>query len=450
MPTLEFKGKEDIYSHHLTVPVRPLIPHPSKSIGFPNDRYLDDNLIIHGDNLLALKSLLPHYAGRIKCIYIDPPYNTGNQGWVYNDKVNSSLIRKWLTQNIKTDGKDIERHDKWLCMMWPRLQLLKELLSDDGIIFISIDDNEQHHLRMMLDEIFNEDNFINCFAWVGNIKGRQIGKSGAAKTYEHILAYSKDIGKIQRWVLTTGKSKALMPDTYRMPEYKVLNDERGQYVIKNDLYNTNSKFNEETARTMVFNIHYNPKNGEFRFSDIDSNERYEGFTLIPPRRNNNGTHRFHAWRWSRDKIGKESYNLHVEEAGGTYRIYTKIRAFKHTNMKDMITNISSSDRTLRKLGLSFPTPKPVDLLKVLISAVARDNDIVLDSFAGSGTTAHAVLALNREDGGNRKFILVECEDYADTITAERVRRVIRGLPDAREKAIQYGLGGGFTYCTLGY
>ena len=162
MPTLDFKGKHHIYAHHLTVPSRPLEPDAERSL---NSVGADDNLIIHGDNLHALKALLPRYAGRVKCIYIDPPYNTGNEGWVYNDKVNSPLMSAWLKENSPVDNEDLERHDKWLCMMWPRLHLLKELLSDDGVIFVSIDDNEQHHLRMLMDEIFGEGNFVANVVW---------------------------------------------------------------------------------------------------------------------------------------------------------------------------------------------------------------------------------------------------------------------------------------------
>ena len=164
MPSLEFKGKQHVYAHHLTVPYRPLTPDQDKSAGDANGA--DDNLIIHGDNLHALKALLPpRYAGRVKCIYIDPPYNTGNEGWVYNDNVNSPLHKEWFKQHSPVDGEDLERHDKWLCMMWPRLQLLRELLSDDGAIFISIDDNEQHHLRMLMDEIFWVHNFVTTVIW---------------------------------------------------------------------------------------------------------------------------------------------------------------------------------------------------------------------------------------------------------------------------------------------
>ena len=170
MPTLDFKGKQHIYAHHLTVPYRPLVPDAARSL---NSAETDDNLIIHGDNLHALKALLPRYAGKVKCIYIDPPYNTGNEGWVYNDNVNSPLMKEWVKQNSPVDGEDLERHDKWLCMMWPRLHLLKELLSDDGVIFVSIDDNEQHHLRMMMDEIFGEGNFHCQFIWQSKVTPKQ-------------------------------------------------------------------------------------------------------------------------------------------------------------------------------------------------------------------------------------------------------------------------------------
>ena len=181
MPTLDFKGKQHIYAHHLTVPYRPLIPDAGRSV---NAADADDNLIIHGDNLKALKALLPRYAGRVKCIYIDPPYNTGNEGWVYNDKVNSPLMRQWLKDNGPVDNEDLERHDKWLCMMWPRLQLLRELLADDGVIFVSIDDNEQHHLRMLMDEIFGEKNFIAQIIAQTNPRGRSL-RQDVAQTHEY-------------------------------------------------------------------------------------------------------------------------------------------------------------------------------------------------------------------------------------------------------------------------
>ena len=190
MPTLDFKGKQFIYGHHLTVPVRTLKINKDRSLTDDNDPSLNDNLIIHGDNLHALKALLPKYAGRIKCIYIDPPYNTGSQAWVYNDRVNSPLMQAWFAQNSPVDGEDLERHDKWLCMMWPRLHLLRELLSDDGVIFVSIDHHEQHHLRMMMDEIFGAETFIVCLAAVLNLKGSRDNR-GFTTTHESVLVYEK-------------------------------------------------------------------------------------------------------------------------------------------------------------------------------------------------------------------------------------------------------------------
>jgi len=193
MPTLEFKGKQHVYAHHLTVPYRPLVPDDGKSL---HPTGADDNLILHGDNLHALKALLPRYAGKIKCIYIDPPYNTGNEGWIYNDNVNNPLMQQWLKDNSPVDGEDLERHDKWLCMMWPRLHLLRELLADDGVIFVSIDDNEQHHLRMLMDEIFGEGNFVACLhVEMSATQGMKVAsalRNEIVKNGEYILIYSKD------------------------------------------------------------------------------------------------------------------------------------------------------------------------------------------------------------------------------------------------------------------
>ena len=223
MPSLEFKGKQIVYAHHLTIPYRPLVPDPGKSLNPPElvEGQADDNLIIHGDNLHALKALLPRYAGHVKCVYIDPPYNTGNEGWAYNDRVNSPLMREWLNRTV--DIEDLERHDKWLCMMWPRLQLLKELLADDGVIFISIDDNEQHHLRMLMDEVFGEENFIAQVTW-----HKKRGKDNSARffsiVHDFAVLYAKDKQSttIRRLPMDKSTQKA-----YKNPE----NDPRGPYRL---------------------------------------------------------------------------------------------------------------------------------------------------------------------------------------------------------------------------
>ena len=427
MPTLEFKGKQHIYAHHLSVPYRPLIPDESRSC---NAIGSDDNLIIHGDNLQALKALLPRYAGRVKCIYIDPPYNTGNEGWVYNDNVNSPLMRSWFEEQGVVDNEDLERHDKWLCMMWPRLHLLRELLADDGVIFISIDDNEQHHLRMMLDEIFGEENFLADIIWQ-----HRYGRSNNAKLFsnqrEHVIVYRKSNSISHIRVKRNEKLNA----TYSNPD----DDPRGSWV--------SSSYVNPATKAQRPNLVYE---------------------LVNPHTGAVVTHPTHAWKYS-----QSTYEKHSKEnrlwwgVNGSLR-YPRLKNFLSESEEKGIVPIDlmladvagTTDEGTKQLqavfqstALEFNNPKPTKLIRNLIEladgASSNPASIILDSFAGSGTTAHAVLALNKEDGGNRRFILIECEEYAHTITAERVRRVINGIPDARDASLREGLGGSFTYCTLG-
>ncbi len=188
MPELLFKGKEYVYNHHLTVPYRPLIPHSGKSIG-PAD--LAGNLIIHGDNLHALKSLLPRYAGKVDLVFIDPPYNTGNENWSYNDNVNSPIMREWLKSN-PVNSEDMLRHDKWLCMMWPRLLLLRDLLSERGTLWMTLDDNESHRARAILDELFGEENFVAQFCWKARASEDTRAVTGVSTDHEYALCYSRN------------------------------------------------------------------------------------------------------------------------------------------------------------------------------------------------------------------------------------------------------------------
>ena len=434
MPTLEFKGKNHIYAHHLTVPYRPLEIDSSRSVlpGTQSGEALsiDQNLIIHGDNLHALKALLPHYAGRVKCIYIDPPYNTGNEGWVYNDKVNSPLMREWLEKHSPVDGEDLERHDKWLCMMWPRLHLLRELLRDDGMIFISVDDNEMHHLRMLMNEVFGEENFIAIIVWQ-----HRYGRSNNAKLFsnqrEYVVAYrsSDTVSHIRV------KRNEKLDETYSNPD----NDPRGRWV--------SSSYVNPATRAERPNLVYPIENPHTR-AEVN--------------------HPTHAWKYSRS-----TYEEHVKEdklwwgVDGNFR-YPRLKNFLFESEAKGIVPIDlmladvagTTDEGTKQLqaifqskAVEFNNPKPTRLIENLIEiaeGVSSSGDaIILDSFAGSGTTAHAVLALNKEDGGNRRFILVECEDYADSITAERVRRVIRGVPNTKDKQLKEGLSGSFAYCTLG-
>ena len=412
MPTLDFKGKQHIYAHHLTVPYRPLVADAERSL---NPADVDDNLVIHGDNLHALKALLPRYAGKVKCIYIDPPYNTGNEGWVYDDRVNSPLFKEWFNQQSPVDGEDLERHDKWLCMMWPRLHLIKELLTEDGVIFVSIDDNEQHHLRMMMDEIFGEESFLAEFVWKSRQNRDNRNVTGASIDHEYVLCYGTSIRDDER---KTG--------LYSNPD----SDPRGDWASGN--------------MVGLATVEARP-NLHFDLIDPETGINYG----CPPR----------GWRYDQARMAEltsEGRILWPENPEGRPRVKVFLDELQNTftGFSSIVADgifTRNGTREIEEIFGSrvFEFPKSYELIHQLILQGCPDDGIVLDSFAGSGTTAHAVLALNQEDGGNRKFILVECEDYADTITAERVRRVISGVPDARDTALKEGLGGSFSYCTLG-
>ena len=193
MPSLNFKGKALVQNFHLLVPYHELKPVKSKSLTAKPS--LHDNLVVHGDNLIALKALLPYYHNRVKCIYIDPPYNTGNvkrEGWRYCDNVSSPMHQEWLGKVVSRD--DLTRHDKWLCMMWPRLRVLRVFLTDDGVILISVDDNEGHHLRIAMDEIFGEENFLAQLVWE---KGRKNDAKFFSVGHEYMLVYARSLARLR-------------------------------------------------------------------------------------------------------------------------------------------------------------------------------------------------------------------------------------------------------------
>ena len=381
-----------------------------------------ENLYLEGDNLEILKLLQKSYTGKVKMIYIDPPYNTGKD-FVYPDKYGEGLKTyleytgqidgegKKLTTNTETDGR---YHSKWLNMMYPRLMLARNLLKDDGVIFVSIDDHEVHNLRKIMDEVFSAENYLNDFCWVNNLKGRQISGFGAAKTHEYILCYAKSAPASSLFEGNIAQLKSLMPSTYKGFDYEVESDEGGEFVIKNELHNTNSAFNEETRPSLVFNIHYHPETRELRITDVDSKETFPGYIKIEPKKNNNGVHKYHAWRWSRGKVIKDQAGLKFVAKDDGCRIYTKVRDHETTSIKDLLTDISTTSGTKELLKLFdgkklFDFPKPVDLLKVLVSQT-RFDDVILDFFSGSDTTAHAVMAINAEDGENRRFILSQLQE----------------------------------------
>ncbi len=348
-------------------------------------------------------------------------------------------MQEWLCKTV--DGDDLERHDKWLCMMWPRLHLLRELLSDDGVIFVSIDDNEQHHLRMMMDEVFGDNGFISVVAVVSNLAGSsdQFGFAGA---HEYCLVYSKnrDSVNLGRFSLNEDKLAEWLQDEIGF--YKPEQLKRGSLTYSDSLHYP--IWVDEEDNIVVTEDDSTP----------DSNGQ---FTSVYPIMQNG---KKGIWRWSKKRILENKYDVYARRRdNGEITIYSKQRPqlgeLPTEKPKTVFYKTEYSSRSGgRALSTiisdnSFSYPKSVDLITDFLRIATGPNDIVLDSFAGSGTTAHAVLALNKEDGGNRKFILVECEKYADSITAERVRRVIRGVPSARDKSLKEGLGGSFTYCTLG-
>ena len=439
MPTLDFKGKQFIYAHHLGVPYRTLKADAKKSV--KGGDATDGNMIIQGDNLDALKALLPTHAGRVNCIYIDPPYNTGNEGWCYNDKVNSPLMKRWLADNGKVDGEDLERHEKWLCMMWPRLQLLRELLAEDGVIFVSIDDNEAHRLRLLMDEIFGEENFVALLPVVNNMKGNN-DEFGFSGTHEYTLVFCKN--KEQ-----TTFNEFIVDDEF-IEEWE--EDDLGFYKKGAQLQSTGQNAPRAKRPNLYFPIFITPE-GEVYVSADDEPVSEKDSCLLPTA---NGQEM--SWRWSKKKIQDESHEIIVVRKGSDISLFKKQRPngdLPSRRPKSLFykPGYSSGNGTtlLKKIFNKkiFNNPKPLLLIQDLIHLATQKDSIVLDSFAGSGTTAHAVLALNKEDGGNRKFILVECEDYADTITAERVRRVIKGVKTAKDETLKKGLGGGFSFRTLG-
>lgn len=419
MPTLNWIGKEAVINHHNDVPFRVLERKymwnaDGSSAQQHASRVHSNNKIIHGDNLEALKALLPEYEGRIKCIYIDPPYNTGNENWVYNDNVNSPKIRKWLGQVVGKESEDLSRHDKWLCMMYPRLVLLQKLLSDDGAIFISIDDNEQANLKLICDEIFGANNFVAECVWQ-----KKYGPANDAKylsnTHEYILIYAKAIEKWHPFLIERNEEQL---SAYKNPD----NDPRGVW-----------RLSDLSARTYSANTDY----------EIISPK---GKSFFPPKSR--------SWIVTKERY-EELFNDNRIAFGidGNGRPMQKKFLFE---VKQGITPQTwwdrdfASDNKIARYELKklfpdnpFDTPKPTKLLERILQIASDKDSIILDSFAGSGTTAHAVLNLNKADGGNRKFILVEMEDYAETITAERVKRVIDGYGDTE------GTGGSFDFYELG-
>jgi len=395
MPEIVFKGKEYVYNHHLSVPYRPLVADAGKGIGLPD---LAGNLVVHGDNLHALKSLLPRYAGAVDLIFIDPPYNTGNEGWCYSDGVNSPIMKEWLSTN-PVDGDDMLRHDKWLCMMWPRLVLLRELLSERGSIWITLDDNEVHRARMALDEIFGEERCVGQITW--QKRTSRENRAALSPSVDHILVYANcavDDWKQFRKLLEPAEGGYSNPDS----------DPRGSW-----------------------------KSIPFSAQGTRKNQRYTivtptGRDLAPPKGRCWGATEPEFFRlrdverkvyWPKDGDGLPRIKQFPEDAKGLVpdTLWLASEVGDTEGSKKLLMQIFAAED-----DSGLHAPKPVELIRRIVDISTNPDSLILDSFAGSGTTAHAVLKANAKDGGTRRFILVEGEAYADTLTAERVRRAING------------------------
>ncbi|HDR9801283.1 TPA: site-specific DNA-methyltransferase [Burkholderia cenocepacia] len=422
MPTLHWVGKNKVVNHHHDVPFRLLDKQYSFTANEGTPANSTNNRIIHGDNLEALKSLLPEFEGKVNCIYIDPPYNTGNEGWVYNDAVNDPKIKKWLGQVVGKEGEDLSRHDKWLCMMYPRLKMLHRLLADEGSMWISIDDAAVTLLRPVMDEIFGAGKLIASNVWQKRYSREN--REAIGDVHEYILVYSKTPSafKLSRNKIPIDEKQAKV---YRNPN----NDPKGRWrpipmtaqaghATPDQFYEivspSGKKFkpsegrcwgiSEATFKTLLSQGRiYFGKKGDSQPNIIRYLSEVEG--VVP-------------WTW-----------WPHEEVGNTDEATKDLMA--------IFGGASGFDTT----------PKPVRLIERVLQICSQKNSLILDSFGGSGTTAHAVLKLNVQDGGNRRFILCEMMDYAETVTAERVRRVINGYGEG-VKAVA-GTGGGFDFYKVG-
>lgn len=409
MPTLNWIGKKAVQNHDRDVPFHLLQEVPELSFGDKDS----GNIIVQGDNLIALKSLLPYYAGRVKCIYIDPPYNTGNENWVYNDNVNDPEIRAWLGNVVGKEAEDLSRHDKWLCMMYPRLKLLREYLREDGVIFISIDENEHRYLEILMDEIFGSWNRLSTLIWQNNYGGGAKSKH-VVNLHEYILMFAKNIDTVGAIDLP--------------PDKKILK----YYKYKDDKYEVRGPYRLQPLATTSMDDRPN-----LRFPII-----HDGIEIWPEKQ----------WYWEQRRVLDAQKNdlLTFSQRNGKWTVNYKQylrdenglerRSKPYSIITDIFTQAGTREvKDLFGDGKAFDFPKPSLLIKYLISMITASNDYVLDSFAGSGTTGHAVVSLNKEDLGARKFILIEMSNYANSITAERIRRVMK----------QSNQGGGFRYFRLG-
>lgn len=467
MPTLDWIGKQAVVDHHREVPYHLLRCDRKKSIGDPEA----ENLLVQGDNLLALKALLPYYAGKVKCIYIDPPYNTGNEGWVYNDNVNSAQIKEWLGKTVGKEAEDLSRHDKWLCMMCPRLKLLREFLTVDGAIFISIGADEFGHLRLLCDEIFGPQNLIEMFVW--NTEGHTENQERVTSVHEYILAYERT---------PSGAAFCATVDP-NVPE-----DSKIRRTFAENSITKNGPGNPPSLIELPAGFPCEAEDLELppfeRFDELVTEVQRIGYITRPisakydaiyPLRKVRMVVREHklakacsvyaGWASARKLkafIANDCAPLDDDESRLSYYLSKRgVVYYRRENrtchyVQTVLRNMGTTERNryeLEAMGVHFNYPKPKELIAYLLSLLTKGSDIVMDSFAGSGTTGHATMLLNAHDLQTRRFIAIELErDVAHQVLQPRLTACCDGYvaQSGQRKGRRIdGLGGGFRYCTLG-
>lgn len=399
---LNWVGKKEAYHKAFTKNYKVLKPLKSDSKNWDET----ENILIKGDNLDALKILRQNYFESIKMIYIDPPYNTKNDGFVYNDDFTAST-----EQTLEELGYDKEyidyienlhgskTHSGWLTFMYPRLLLAKDLLKEDGVIYISIDDNEMVRLRLLCDEVFGEENFISEICVVNNIAGRSDSKN-IAIAHEYVLMYQKSDAYL---------SKGIPLNEEQQKEYSS-SDENGQYR-KQGLRKRGSNSKREDRPNMYYPIYYDIHDNKISLEEFDGSVK-----ILPKLSDGNDG----CWRWGKDTFLKEINNLEVSlvTTRNEYDIFEKVYLYvdgkiRRRKLKSFLLDSKytsdTATTTLRKIfpNKVFTSPKPIELIQDFIINSTNDGDILLDFFAGSGTSGHAIMDLNKNDDEKRKFILVQ-------------------------------------------
>lgn len=451
MPTLEFKGKQFVYSHHLGVPFRELQVVPEKSLPIEGRQpALDDNLIIHGDNLEALKALLPTHAGKVDCIFIDPPYNTGNEGWCYNDNVRSPLMKEWLKKSANpVDKEDLERHDKWLCMMWPRLTLLRELLSDEGSIFVCINDIEQHTLKMLLDEIFGEQNFLATLVWE---KGKKGDSTFFSNTHEYIHVYCKNNETLKSHGIKWRSPKEGVDEVLGTYAKLLKKNGKNHDAIRAEMQEWYKSLPADSPAKALKHYNWSDDRGLY-FADNfagpdDGRKNRPRYDIIHPVTHKPCAKPSTGWRWDEKKTERAlAANPRYIHFGPDHTTIPNRKTYLKEVTGEAFSTVFYKDGRSATLQVEellgegiFSYPKDTDIVAKLLSIACDENAVILDSFAGSGTTLHAVLQLNNQDGGNRRFIGIQLPEPIDSeskagqagytevvdITRARLDRVVKG------------------------